>query len=273
MASKPTPDLPLFYNDLTPLNARDHGKWHSRAIDTADWLVGQHAVPVTVEEFPMAARHFPIIFSAGENPVPLALMGLDEGVNTFIGDDGEILEDFYFPAYVRRYPYMLAQVDPNNELMSLCVDPTSKTVGEFEEGQPLFDGEEPSETLASVMKFCERFEEAGQRTKAFMNELIKHDLLMEGEVGIKLNDAKEDDQPYVYRGFKMIDGDKLKEVRGDQLRTWNQNGLLSMIYTQIFSLDLMRVIFARQTAQGKGPGAQLQNKTEDETKNKKDTKK
>jgi hypothetical protein len=55
----------------------------------------------------------------------------------------------------------------------------------------------------------------------------------------------------------MINQEKLREVRGDQLRTWNQNGLLTLIYGHIFSLDMMRVIFARQTAQGKGPGAEL----------------
>ena len=56
MASAPQPDLPLFYKDLMPLNSRDHGTWRARSMDSAPWLVGQHAVPLTVEEFPQAQR-------------------------------------------------------------------------------------------------------------------------------------------------------------------------------------------------------------------------
>ena len=51
----------------------------------------------------------------------------------------------------------------------------------------------------------------------------------------------------------MINVEKLREVRGDVLRGWNQSGLLALIFAHIFSLDLMREIFARQVAQGKAP--------------------
>ena len=51
----------------------------------------------------------------------------------------------------------------------------------------------------------------------------------------------------------MVNQDKLRELRGDQLRKWNENGLLPLIFAHLFSLDLMREIFARQVEQGKGP--------------------
>ena len=41
----------------------------------------------------------------------------------------------------------------------------------------------------------------------------------------------------------------------EQLRKWNENGILALIFAHLFSLELMRVIFAKQVAQGKGPGA------------------
>jgi len=44
-----------------------------------------------------------------------------------------------------------------------------------------------------------------------------------------------------------------REVRGDVLRTWNQNGLLPLIYAHLFSLELIREIFGRQVQLGKGP--------------------
>lgn len=251
MASAPQPTLPLFYKDLMPLNSRDHLGWKSKSMDSASWLIGQHAIPLTVDEFVQAQRHFPIVFSAGDNPLPLALMGLNEGVNTFVDDAGKVTEPVYLPAYIRRYPFMLAKLAPDAEDLSLCFDPTAGLVGEFDEGQALFDGDKPSEQTQGILKFCEDFEQAGQRTKLFVDELKAQDLLMDGEIAITTNDKP--DQPFVYRGFRMVDQEKLRQLRGDQLRKWNENGLLPLIHAHIFSLDLMRNIFARQQSQGKGP--------------------
>ena len=60
-------------------------------------------------------------------------------------------------------------------------------------------------------------------------------------------------KPFVYRGFQMVNQEKLKEIKGDQLAIWNANGLLMLIHAHLFSLDQMRKIFARQAQQGKGP--------------------
>lgn len=254
MASAPANQLPLFYQQLTALNSQEHAKFSSKATDKAAWLVGQHAIPITSDEFVQAQRNFPIVFSQGDNPVPLALMGLNEGVNTFVDDEGKVTEEVYIPAYVRRYPFLLAKIQQDSDALSLCFDPTCELVGEFDDGQKLFDGDQPSEATNALLNFCEQFEQAGQRTAALVQELNKHDLLMPGEVAIQTPDG-DPDKPFVYRGFMMVNQEKLKEMRGDQLRTWNQNGLLMLIHAHLFSLDQMRVIFARQVRQGKGPSS------------------
>ncbi|MDE2411929.1 MAG: SapC family protein [Sphingomonadales bacterium] len=251
MASAPqATNLPLFYNDLMPLNSRDHGTWKSRTTDQAKWLVGQHAIPLTAEEFVHASRHFPIVFSVGEPSVPLALMGLNEGVNTFIDDNGAPTGPVYIPAYARRYPFMLAKLTPDTEELSLCFDPTTDLIGEFDDGAALFDNGEPTESCKATLDFCRNFEEAGFRTQSFVEELNKHNLLMDGEVAIQ---QAGNDQPFVYRGFRMVDQEKLRDLRGDVLRQWNQNGMLGLIFAHIFSLELMSEVFGRQVQQGKGP--------------------
>lgn len=250
MASAPA-NLPLFYNDLIPLNTRDHQTWRARGVDKAPWLSNQHAVPLTVEEFPQAARHYPIVFASGENTVPLALMGLNESTNVFVSEDGTVAPNLYLPAYARRYPFMLAKLQPESEELSLCFDPTAGLIGEFTDGEALFNGDEASQTTKNALQFCEQFEQAGQRTQAFIDELKKHDLLMEGEVSIQ---RQEGGQPFVYRGFQMVDQEKLRNMRGDILRGWVQSGLLPLLYAHIFSLDLMSQIFSLQVQQGKGPG-------------------
>lgn len=251
MASAPQANnLPIFYKDLMPLNSRDHSSWSSRSTDNATWLVGQHAVPLTAEEFVHASRHYPIVFSTSEAPVPLGLMGLNEGVNTFIDDAGMLINPVYIPAYARRYPFMLAKLTPTSDELSLCFDPTTDLLGEFEDGTPLFVNGEPSDACKATLDFCRSFEEAGIRTGNFVEELKKHELLMEGEVAIRQQDSED---PFVYRGFQMVNQEKLMELRGDVLRTLNQNGMLAMIFAHLFSLEHMTEIFSRQVQQGKGP--------------------
>ena len=252
MASAPQPSLPLLYNDLMPLNTRDHSNFKTRPMDEAKWLGKHHAIPLTVDEFVQAQRDFPIVFSSGENPLPLALMGLNEGVNTFVDENGKINEPVYLPAYIRRYPFLLAKLNQDSDDLSLCFDPTAGTVGEFDEGEPLF-GDDGSTTQATknVLDFCEKFEEAGLRTKAFVDQIKAEDLLMDGEISIERTEFPG--KPYVYRGFQMVNQEKLQEVSAEKLEQWNKNGLMALIFAHLFSLDLMRNIFSRQVSQGRVP--------------------
>ncbi|MFL6752130.1 MAG: SapC family protein [Sphingomicrobium sp.] len=247
----PNQNLPLFYNTLEPLNAAQHGKMKVRQVQTSPQIAKAHAIPVTVDEFALAQRHYPIVFSIGDTPVPIALMGLNEGVNVFLDDDGQLREpNLYLPAYIRRYPFLLARLRPESDELSLCFDPTSGAVGEFDDGETLFEGDQPSDTTKTILQFCEQFEAAGQRTAAFVEEIKSSGLLMEGEVAIQPQDA---DQPFVYRGFRMVDEEKLRELGGDELRRMNQTGLLPLIYAHLFSLAQTREVFGRQLQQGKAP--------------------
>lgn len=243
-------NLPIFYKDLQPLSSVDHAEFHARALDNAEFLIDQHAVPLTSDEFVSASRHFPIVFSASEVPVPLALMGMNEGVNTFVDAEGKLVNPVYVPAYVRRYPFLLARLRPDSDDLSLCFDPTSKAIGKFDEGDALFTDGKPTEATNAIMEFCKQFEEAGQRTGQFMEELKKADLLMDGEVSIQPDGS---DKPFVYRGFRMVDEAKLRELRGDVLRKMMQNGMLGLIFAHLFSLQLMREVFAEQVKLGKMP--------------------
>lgn len=250
MASAPANNLPIFYNDLQPLSSVDHVDYRTKPADSAPFLTTQHAIPLTVDEFVPAQRFAPIIFSAGDDSVPLLLMGLNEGVNVFVDDEGKLRGPAYVPAYVRRYPWMLAKLRPDSDDLSLCFDPTTPTIGAFEDGQPLFEDGKPSELTQGVMKFCEDFEQAAARTGQFVRDLQEMDLLMDGEVAIQTPLAE---QPFIYRGFRMINEEKLRDLRGDQLRKINQNGMLPLIYAHLFSLQLMREVFEGQVSQGKGP--------------------
>ncbi len=243
-------NLPLLFKELIPLSSIDHADWKVAEMSDVKFLADQHAIPVTVDEFAMVQRHFPIIFSAGDNPVPLALMGLNEGVNTFVDADGKITDSVYLPAYVRRYPFLLAKLRPDAEELSLCFDPTSTVIGKFESGEALFEGGQPTAAITRILGFCEEFEQSGIKTGQFMAELAEHKLLMEGEVSIQ---TETDSPPFIYRGFQMVDEQKLRDLRGDVVRKMMQSGMLPLVHAHLFSLQLMRDIFGRQMTQGKMP--------------------
>ena len=248
MADAPQNALPLLYKDLVPLSSVDHASWKTRQLESAPWLQDQHAIPVTVDEFASAQRFFPIIFSAGDSPVPLALLGLNEGVNVYMGEDGKFTENVYVPAYVRRYPFMLAKLRPDTDELSVCFDPTADAIGPYDDGEPLFVDGQPADATKQILEFCEQFEQAGQRTEAFMKDLVESELLMDGELSIQPDAEKP---PFIYRGFQMVNEEKLRDLRGDQLRKMNQSGMLPLVYAHLFSLAQMREVFGRQLAQGK----------------------
>ena len=167
MASAPANNLPIFYNDLVPLSSLDHARiFRSKAVDSAPLSdQRQHAVPLTIDEFVSAQRFVPIIFSAGADSVPLALMGLNEGVNIFVDDEGKLRGPWLCPRLCPPLSLDAGQAaSRTRDELSLCFDPTSPAIGAFEDGQPLFEDGKPSELTQGVLKFCEDFEQAAART-------------------------------------------------------------------------------------------------------------
>jgi SapC len=245
MASTPaneTQTLPLFYGSLVPLSSQFHGDHGLKPRTDLAFTRGTHAVPVTVDEFAVVQRHYPIVFGLGDNPAPLALIGLQEGSNLYLGADNMWEAGQYVPAFIRRYPFMLARLTAESEDLSLCFD---ESAGQISADAPdkLFNGLQPSDTTKNILAFCEQFEQAVFRTRGFMDELAKLDLLMDGEVTIQRPDLAE---PAVYRGFRMVAEEKLQNLRGDQARKMVQSGMMGLVYAHLFSLSLISGLFEKQ---------------------------
>jgi hypothetical protein len=254
MASTPAnqqePVLPLFYQSLMPISSETHKDFGLKPREDLAFTANSHAIPVTVDEFVMCQRSFPIVFGLGDAAAPLALVGLQEGSNLYVDSKGQWEANTYVPAFVRRYPFMLARLSPDSQELSLCFDNSSDQLA-ANVGEPLFVDGAPSDTTKNVLNFCEQFEQAVARTRNFMEDLDKLNLLMDGEVTIQREGLAE---PAVYRGFRMIDESKLQNLRGDQARKLVQNGMLGLIYAHLFSLSLISPLFERQFAAAQAAG-------------------
>jgi hypothetical protein len=242
MATQPPQQaqLPLFYRNLVPLSSELHGGHGLAERSDLAFARDTHAVPLTVDEFAIAQRHFPIVFGTGEGSVPLALVGLYEGKNLFVDEAGKWRDGVYVPAYLRRHPFMLARLQPEAEVLSLVFDDSWDLVT-AEAERKFFDGTEPSELTKGILQFCEQFEQAIMRTKSFMDEVEKLELFMDGQAQIQ-NPGME--QPATFAGFRMINEQKLQNLRGDQARKMVQNGMMGLLYAHLFSLSLMRDLFS-----------------------------
>jgi hypothetical protein len=238
-ASSQDARLPLFYQSISPLSHQDHANHALKERILHPFAHVANAVPLTVDEFALAQRHYPIVFAPGaDGGAPLALLGLQEGENLFCDATGQWRKDVYVPAYIRRYPFMLARLSQDAKELSLCFDDMSGMVESNTTGN-LFDGTDPSDTTKAVLNFCEQFEMAVQRTRAFLGEMAELDLLMDAEATIQ-----EGDTPMMFRGFRMIDEKKVQELRGDQARKMVKSGAMGLIYAHFFSLGTLRDLYA-----------------------------
>lgn len=233
------PRLPLFYRSLAPISREEHHSHRLAERVLHPFAAHSNAVPLTVDEFAIAQRHYPIVFAPLEQGgAPLALLGLEETENLFCTESGDWRADVYIPAYVRRYPFLLARITPSAEQLSLCFDVESGFITPSDQGN-LFEGDQPSAVTKNVLNFCEQFELAVQRTRAFMDDISGLNILTEAEATLK-----EGEQSVVFRGFRMVEEKRVQDLRGDQARKLLRSGALSLIYAHLFSLHTLSALYA-----------------------------
>jgi len=227
----------LFYNSPEPLNREQHAKLALVHKDKPyGFAAAGTAVPLTVSEFAPAALTFPVIF-AGEDKVPLAVMGLNQQENLFIGVDGSVEPNVYIPAYIRRYPFVLANDDTQDRLI-VCIDVGSELLTEKGE-TPLFDAQgEPTEYTQNCIKFCDDFEIERRRTDSFV-QLLKDLDLFELKKAIfqpQNETGAPDGEPVTVAEYFGVSEEKLNGLSAAKLKELQENGALAQIYAHLVSL-------------------------------------
>lgn len=238
----------LFYKNPQPLNAEQHAGLGVKQIDQPfGFLRTAHAIPVTVTEFGMAATAYPIIF-VGDQRTPVVAMGVRQGENLFVRDDGQAEPDFYVPAFVRRYPFVFAN-DNNSERLLLCVDRDAPMVTNQPE-VPLFENGEPSAFTKNAIQFCEEFERQRRATDEFVTIIKNMNLFEQKTVTFQPRDPQGNPvgEPQKIADYWAIDENKLAELSKEQFDELRTNGALGAIYAHILSLLNWQRIIQRALA-------------------------
>jgi hypothetical protein len=226
----------LFYSKPEPLSPELHRHMGLRRVEKPfGFVAASHVVPLTVMEFPAAALSYPIIF-AGEKRQPLAVMGIAPGQNLFVGADGGFETGAYIPAYVRRYPFVLAN-DQARGKMVVCIDRDAPMLGEDYELAFFDEKGEPTDYTNGCIKFCNDFETEGRRTESFVNLLTELDLFETRRVTFTpTNPDGTQGAPQPVAEHFAVSEEKLKALPAEKLKELVDNGAIAQIYAHMVSL-------------------------------------
>jgi len=225
----------LFYDNPVALNKETHQKVKIKTGDSHFKFAKQtNSVVLAGVEFTEAAKEYPIVFAeAGENMVPVALLGLRNEENLFVGSDNK-WDARYIPAFVRRYPFVLASgADENQQVV--CIDESFSGFNN-KDGEALFEKDgEPAPLLKKALEFLEEYQKQYLRTSQFVKRLRDNDLLQSLNAKIDLVDG----QQFSLSGLLIVDEKKLLELSDEKALEFFKSGELAWVYCHLMSLGNM----------------------------------
>lgn len=233
-------NLPPLYQDPAALTAKRHGKLTLPEQPDFRFAAKAVAVPVLLAEFPFLVRHYPIVFAEGGEAHPLAIMGVANGINLFIDAQGRFQNDCYIPAYLRRYPFILADTT-DRAGSTLCIDEAAPQLAPKQE-KKLFENGQPTAFVQEALNLCTGFATEFERTRLAVAKLSTMNLLSPQKAEV----AMPDKSPWMIQGFRGTDQEALAKLDGVQLLGLRDAGLLSAIYLQIASQNNWLSLLGRQ---------------------------
>ena len=243
----------LFYNQLEPLSHEKHGNLGvSQVANPFSFLAETHLIPLTVDEFGLAAVCYPIIFDT-QTKSPLAVMGLRPGMNVFLGNDGSLDPEVYLPAFARRYPFLpiianggqQQQPVPDGDRVLVCIDRSAKMLSTTPE-LPFFEGDKPSRYTQEAIQFCREFDLLGRRTQEFVKLMEQHNLFE--LTPLALPRAKQDgtpDEPLKLGEYLRISEQKLNALPKETFLELRDKGVSAVMHAHLLSLGLWPKILSR----------------------------
>jgi len=222
----------LFYENLVALNREQHRDLKlDRTRADATFAAATHYVPLAGTEFEYAARNHPILFAgAGDDSGPIALFSLTNGYNPYVDAAGQWRAGTYVPAFVRRYPLILAHGE--GDQYTVCIDQAYPGLNE-DTGDPLFDDDgKDSPLLRDSVMFLDRFRADMQRTAEFRARLDELELLVPHDLQL----AHPDGQYYTLKDFRFVDPERLDRLPDAEIVRLQRDGYLGWIHAHRISL-------------------------------------
>lgn len=198
-------------------------------------------------ELNQAIKDFPVVFvKENDNYLITAILGLQQSQNLFVDKSG-LWTARYTPAFIRRYPFVPATGQKDDDPMTVCIDEAAECVNR-NHGEHLFVDGNNSAFLENTIKFIEEYKIQTDSTIALVKQLAEAGLLSEKAANFRLDNG----QTFNLTGFYTIDMEKFSTLSTETAYNLFQSGSLQIAYLHISSLDnwdrLIGLQAARTTA-------------------------
>lgn len=231
----------LMYERLVPIDRAQHRQVRiHQGPGRLGFARATNAMLLAATELPLAALDYPCVFvQAGEQHTMVAIVGLRDKENLLIDEAGDWAAHSYVPAFVRRYPFVLAE-QPGSDQLTMCIDEAFDGLGQAE-GEALFDAQgQDTPYLKQLQTFLLSFHQDMQATARFAQHMAELGLLVERTIDCQINGEN-----ITLNGFKVIDEARLRALSPDAVQTLFASGALGWVHAHLLSLNNVSKLGAR----------------------------
>jgi hypothetical protein len=216
--------LPVFYTNPVLLRSDLHAGMGLPQPLSLTFAAKSNAIPLNLEEFAFAARHYPIAFAGAGELFPIAVVGMRTAENLFV-QDGAWAPDHYVPAYVRRYPFILLE-DKDAATLSLMIDDVpGLLVPAGAQSRAFFEGSTSAQFTREALDFCRAYLAGSLATQGFTKALSDAGILIERQANVAFKDGSR----FTLAGLQIIDEEKYRALPDAIITDWFRRGWLDMI--------------------------------------------
>ncbi len=237
----PPSGLPLLYSKPQMLDSKRHAQSCIITKDNFSFAKKTNSLPINTIEFIEAAKTYPIVFTGDENPLPVAMVGMEK-YNYFVKPDNTWQENTYIPGYVRQYPFILFE-NPKAEKFFLCVDEEAPHFSnEAAKGANALFGKDgkASKFTDNALKFCTTFYQHHLITRNFCADLKANKLLQPYQSEVTLASGRKAQ----IAGFQMIDEKALNALPNKTYLLFREKGWIPFIYLALASTSNWKNLIA-----------------------------
>jgi hypothetical protein len=238
---------PYGYDPIVPLQKTHRVRMPEGA--TPAFCRRLNALALSIAEFTLAARDYPIVFATldgGKSFAPVIVVGLDRESNLFVDASGEWDRTAYFPAFVRRYPFCISKLyvdgEPKSERV-VCVASAAIDA----EGVELFDAAgAPTRRWQDAERLLAEFEADLDRTAQMCAALARMRLLEPFTIQV----LAEDRSQVKLDGMNRVSEARLRDLKAASHKMLVGKGIMGLVYAHLHSLENFSRLAARRRQAG-----------------------
>lgn len=239
---KDAASFPLFYKDPVVLRFEDYRDVGLAPAEDYCFAAEAVAIPICAGEFSMAIRHYPIVFTTGEQAFPVALIAIQKGSNLFVGPDGCWKAGCYVPAYVRGYPFIVMEAADQSRQLLLVDRGCNRfvsSVADRDDALRIFDDVgQPTTTAQNAIDLSCSYSIGSIHSRIFTQALISERLLKSYYADFKLPDGSK----HQMSGFQIVDEEAFRALSAATIADWHKKGWLALVTLHLASLQSFQAL-------------------------------